>query len=283
MAIKSYYFNALYDSETGTYDRTYDAEDFANYLNLLVGNGVFPTPSDNLQVRASSGMNIVVNAGSGWIKGHKMDNTADLTMAVDAADVLLYRKDRVVFYLDYTAREMGIAIKKGTSVATADYATAPVCIRSTTRWELSLAVINVPKQTTEIKQSMISDTRGNSSLCGYVQGLIQQVGTSTLFLQWQSAFNDWFESVQDQFEAGKVFKKLEGVYTTTSANESTFNVATYIPSYSQVYDILEVFINGFHLNGNEYTLVNGNVVLETPIQKTGAVIDFVVYKSVPEE
>lgn len=278
MAIESYFFNAV--ESGGVYDRIYNAEDVTSYLDQLVGDGVFPNPSTQLQVRASSGMDVIVGAGSGWIEGHKMVNTADLTLTVEASDVVLDRIDRVVFYVDYNARNMGISIKKGTPASTPS---APAPVRNDTRQELSLATIYVAKQISAITAAMITDTRGDSTVCGYVQGLIQQVDTSTLFNQWQAAFNEWFAGVQDQFVAGKVFKKLEGIYTTVSDGEDTFNVLTYVPTYAFAYDILEIYINGIHLNQNEFTLSANTVTLETPIESAGAVITFVVYKSVDNE
>ena len=277
MAIQSYFFNAVLND--GTYDRVYNAEDVTSYLDLLVGNGVFPNPSTMLQVRAGSGMNVIVGAGAGWINGHKLINTADLTLTVAASDVILNRIDNVIFYVDFNAREMGIEIKQGTAAASP---VAPVLQRNASRYEMCLAQINVFKQSTSILPSQIIDTRGNSNLCGYVQGLIQQADTTTLFESWQNGFETWFEAIQSQFEQGKIFKRLEGQVTTTQANQATFNVLTYVPEYSFAYDTLDVYINGLHLNGNEYTLSNAVVTLATPIQKAGAVVTFVVYKSVDE-
>lgn len=277
MTIQSYFFNAVLNE--GTYDRIYNAEDVTSYLDQLVGNGVFPNPSTMLQVRVGSGMNVIVGAGAGWINGHKMINTADLTLTVAASDVLLNRIDDVIFYVDFNAREMGIEIKQGTLAASP---VAPTLQRDTSRYEMCLAQIAVNKQISAITAAMITDTRGNSNLCGYVQGLIQQADTTTLFESWQNGFETWFEAVQSQFEQGKVFKRLEGQVTTTQANQRTFNVLTYVPEYSFAYDTLDVYINGLHLNGNEYTLSNAVVTLATPIQKAGAVVTFVVYKSVDQ-
>ena len=274
MAVNSYFFNAVLDG--GVYDRIYNAEDVTSYLDKIVGNGVFPNPSTQLQVRAGSGMQVIVSAGSGWIDGHKMVNTADLTLSIIASDVVLDRIDAVIFYVDYTSRTMGITVKAGTA---ASAPVAPTMTRSGTRYEMCLAHVYVAKQTSAITAAMITDTRGNSSICGFVQGLIQQIDTSTLWTQQQAQFDAWLASVQSQFEAVKAFKKLEGIYTTQTDGEASFNVATYVPAYSYVYDILEVYINGLHLTGNDYSLVNGAVVLNVPIEKAGAVVDFVVYKA----
>lgn len=277
MAIQSYFFNAVLND--GTYDRTYNAEDVTSYLDLLVGNGVFPNPSTMLQVRAGSGMNVIVGAGAGWINGHKMINTADLTLTLAASDVLLNRIDDVIFYVDFNLREMGIAVKSGTL---ANAPVAPTLQRDTSRYEMCLAQIQVNKQVSAITSAMITDTRGNSNLCGYVQGLIQQADTTTLFQSWQNGFETWFEAIQNQFEQGKVFKRLEGQVTTTQANQSVFNVLSYVPDYAFAYDTLDVYINGLHLNGNEYSQSNAVITLATPIQKAGAVVTFVVYKSVDQ-
>lgn len=279
MAINSYFFNAVMSG--GVYDRLYNAEDMTSYLDLLVGNGVFPNPSTQLQVRASTGMDVIVGAGSGWINGHKMVNSADYTLTVEESDVLLNRIDAVIFFVDFDTRSMGIEIKTG---AVASTPSAPALVRTDDRYEMCLAQISVPKQAEEITTAMITDTRGNGNLCGYVQGLIQQMDTTTMFQQWQAAFDAWFAEIQSEFRSGLSLRKLEGVYITQQANEASFNVKTYVPHFSFAYDILEVYINGMHLNANEYTLSNNTVALETPIEEAGAEITFVVYQSInPEE
>ena len=274
MAVNSYFFDAVLND--GVYDRIYNADDMTSYLSQIVGDGVFPNPSTQLQVRAGTGRTVVVEAGQGWIQGHKMVNTASMTLPIAAADPVLNRIDAVIFYLDYTQREMGLDVLTGTAAAEP---VAPTMARTATRWEMCLAQVNVAKQISTITAAMITDTRGNSTLCGYVQGLIQQVDTTTLWQQQQAMFDEWFAAIQDQFVAGKQFKKLEGIYITQAADESNFIVTNYVPSYSFAYDILEVYINGLHLTGNDYTLVNGVVVLEEPIEDAGAVVDFVVYQS----
>jgi len=275
MAIQSYFFNAVKDGDT--YDRIYNAEDVTSYLDLLVSNGVFPNPSTNLQVRASTGMNVIVGAGSGWINGHKMINTADMSVSIAASDVQLNRIDAVIFYVDLSTRSMGIEVKTGTPAATP---AAPALVRTNQRYELCLAQISVNKQITAIKASMITDTRSNTSLCGWVTGLIREIDSTTLFDQWQDDFDTWFEDVKDTLSTATLLRKFEGNYTTVTANESEFNVQTYVPQYAYALDILEVRINGLTLNSNEYSR-NGNMVtLVTPIAETGVPVSFAVYKSV---
>jgi len=69
----------FFDAELvqGQYDRVYNAAEFAQYFSLLIKNGVFPDPSTNLQVKASSptaNMNVNIEAGYGWINGYWAKN-----------------------------------------------------------------------------------------------------------------------------------------------------------------------------------------------------------------
>lgn len=194
MAIKSYFFNAV-DS-----DRIYNSEDFCGYLQSIIGNGVFPNPSTSLQVRANSGMQIFVGAGQGWINGHKMINTADYSLTVSAASATNPRIDTVVFYLDLSNRTMGLRIKKGTeSVIPIE----PDLTRNDTVYELGLANIYLDKGITSIGASSVQDTRMDTDRCGIVQGLIKEISTTTLWQQQNAKFEEWMESINEQYvEAG---------------------------------------------------------------------------------
>lgn len=248
--INSYFFNALPNPD-GTWDREYNAENMSDYLNLLVGSGVFPNPSNNLQVMASSGFNLVVKAGSAWINGKKMENTTDYSITLDGSDVLLNRIDRVIFYLDMQAREMGIDVIKGTP---ATNPVAPDLTRTATRQEYCLATVAINKQVSAISQADITDTRADSDVCGWVAGLIQQVDTSTLFNQWQTAYSNYYAAVQQQLN-----DFMETLQTTLRVNTYLVNYDKYltvtqsdskiIPLNMQNYtyeptDVITVYLNG---------------------------------------
>lgn len=260
MAVNGYFFNAV--NEGGVYDRTYTAEDVTSYLNKIVGNGVFPNPSTQLQVRAGTGMAVIVAAGEGWINGHKLVNTADFELSVDSADAILNRIDRVIFYADFSAREMGIEVLKGTAAATP---TAPALTRTTSRYEMSLATITINKQITAIAQSMITDTRANSAVCGWVAGLIQQVDTTSLFVQWQTAYSDYFDLVKSELDAfmETLTEELrvntyikEFTKTASLTSESSTTIALDMTDYSyEALDVIDVYINGLKgIEGTDYTV-----------------------------
>ena len=265
MAIKSMFFNAV--KEGDVYDRTYNADDFSRYLENIVGDGVFPNPSTSLQVASSAGMDIVVKKGSAWIAGHKLINTAALTLTVDAAETLQNRIDRVVCYIDYVNRLMDIEIVKGTP---ATNPTAPALVRTDSRYELSLATIYVAKQVTSISNANITDTRADSTVCGWTVGVLQQVDTSTLFQQWQTAYGDYYADIKQQLDDFMETLTQElGVNTYLQSFEhheavavGTTNVVIHlinITGYTyEATDVVEVYINGVLA-----TVDNGDYVFDT--------------------
>lgn len=227
MTVKSYFFNAVKSGDT--YDRTYNAEDLTGYLEGIVGSGVMPNPANCLQVVAGSGMQVIVKAGTGFINGYKMVNTADYPLSVPAAEATLNRIDRVVFYCDKTNRKMGIKYKAGVANAVA---TPPQLTRTQDMQEYSLAEIRVNKQVSAITTSNITDTRLDSDVCGVVQGLIHQVDTSTLFQQQktqfnemmsdnQSTFNTWFAQKKTELQSDAIIQRLD------DADEEHAEIKTY--------------------------------------------------------
>lgn len=275
MAIKSYFFNAVLDGST--YDRTYTANDFTSYLKELVSNGVFINQSDNLQVVASSGLNAIVKAGSGWIDGHKIDNTAEYVVSFDKADVLLDRIDRVIFYTDSTERAMGITVLKGTA---ATNPVAPTLTRNETRYEMCLANVLIKKQATSITTANISDTRHDRTICGVVKGLIEEIDTTSIFNQYDYAFNVWFNEVKETLSTATLLRKFEATHYTLMEDEKVFDVKDYIPLYSSELDVLEIYVSSQRLTNIEYTRSGSIVTLNKALDVIGTAVSFVVYKSI---
>lgn len=245
--INSYFFDAV--ESGGVYDREYNSSDFSRYLDKLVSNGVFPSPTTNLQVVPNSGRNLNVLAGQGWIDGRKIENTAAYGVTIPTADTVNPRIDAVIFYADYTAREMGIDVLKGTAAATPQ---PPELTRTSDRYEMCLAQVRVARNATSISAADITDTRGDDVICGYVHGLVRPLTN----LQTQRY-----------------------VHTTSQASESTFDVTELIPEYVPSTDMLEIYISGLRLNADEYSEASGVVTLGTPVTHTGTRIEFVVIQS----
>ena len=198
---------------------------------------------------ASSGMDIVVKAGQAFIDGHKLVLDADMSFTLDNSDVLLDRIDRVVVYLDMTNRTMGIKIKKGTPDSPA---LVPDLVREPTMQEYCLANVRIAAQATAISQTNITDTRADTQICGFVSTLVEQVDTSTLYAQYQAAYQQFYESTQEQLEAfmqtlteelgvSTYIKQFKKKVSAQNPSNITLDMTNYTYSSS---DVIQVYING---------------------------------------
>lgn len=140
---KSSFFNSV------SHDRTYKAEDWAEYFASFIGNGVFPVPSTGLQVVANDGMKLNVKTGKAWVNGYFYFNTGDLAVELDTADGQLNRIDRVVVRWDLTNRVMSVKVKSSSFSASP---TAPALQRDADVYELALADIYVGRNSNHAKQ-----------------------------------------------------------------------------------------------------------------------------------
>ena len=255
---RSSFFNAILSGET--YDRVYTAEDYARYFSSFIGNGVFPTPSMNLQAIADgTSMNITLKAGKGWINGYFYENTDDLTLNLAVADGVLNRIDKVVLRLDFINREIKAYVKKGTFSSSP---VAPSLVRSSDMYELGLADIKVNKGVTKISQADITDLRHNNNYCGLVAGVLQQIDTTDLFAQFQSTFDIWFQHVkgqlstdaagnlQNQIDVWNDFKKSGGKIGTLNFEQINSNVDGIITSK----DLIELY------NKNSGLILGNNLI-----------------------
>lgn len=199
---KSSFFNSV------SHDRRYSAEDWAAYFASFISNGVFAKPSNSLQVMVSAGMKITIKAGSGFINGYYYRNTTDLTKTLSVADGVYNRIDRIVLRWSLTDRNITINVLKGTVAAAPK---APALTRNAEVYELALADIYIGAGITAVTQSNITDRRANSSLCGFVTGVVDQFDFSTLTTQFEAFFAEYraqivvdynsFNAAMDQFES----------------------------------------------------------------------------------
>lgn len=201
-------FNAI------DHDRVYKAEDWAWYFATFIANGVFPKPSDGLQVIAYSGMEIKVNAGYAFINGYAFRNPVSQTITLETAEGAQNRIDRIVVRWDLTQRDIYLAVLKGTPSAKPQ---ATAITRTTEIWELALADVYVGKGVTAIRTANITDQRFNSSVCGIVTGTVEEIDASVLTKQFTDFFNTYSQAVLDEFsvykqDMEKYLKDIAGVY-----------------------------------------------------------------------
>lgn len=182
-------------------DRKYNAEDMNRPYKDILSNGVFPNPSTQLQVLPSDGMTVSVSVGGGLFgNGWAYLETPQL-LTLEKSESVLARIDAIVVRRDenQSVRGTSVIVKKGTP---ATNPVAPEMIHNDYIDEYCLATIRVNAGVSSITGSVITDTRPDTNVCGWVTGLIEQVDTSTLFNQWQTAYIEQFEDFNAR---GEVF------------------------------------------------------------------------------
>lgn len=289
MAIKYGFFNSI------SGDRVYNADDMSEYFEGLVSDGVYESVDGGLQVKAISGMSVGVQSGRAIVDSKWIKNDAVHTLTINSAHVTLNRYTAIVLRLDKSNRTFTIEMKDGSN---ATEPTKPTLTDSQTVKELCLAYIYVGAGVTAISQSNITDMRGSSS-CPWVTGIVKQVDTSELFLQWQTAyeefytemetwksqqqasFDEWFSTLTGELQVNTTIKEYKNV-VTTSSEVSEINIG--ISEYDSSSDILYANINGvLFVEDEDYTISgtgsSAKIILTGTI-KSGNTVEFRVLKSV---
>lgn len=283
MAITYGYFNSLNG------DRTYNADQMSEYFDGLVSDGVYEDVGGGLQVLAGSGMTVNVQPGRGIINCKWLKNSAVFPVDITQSHVTLNRYTAVVMRLDYVNRLMTITTKDGTPASSP---VKPAMQDDASAKELCLAYVYVAAGVTSITQSSITDMRA-SSLCGWITGLIQQVDTSELFLQWQTAYEEFYTGATEAFmEWFTVLTRQLNVNTfvETFQKRVTFDGTageTIIPLDMTGYefestDYIDVVINGLKASQSDVTIVDsgdGKAISILNASKVGTEICITVQKS----
>ena len=258
MAITYGFFNAIKQSD-GTYDRVYNADQMSTYFEGLVSDGVYESVDDGMQVLAGTGMQVQVGAGRAIIDSKWLKNTAAYPLTINAAHVTLNRYTAIVIRLDLSARTISIATKDG------ENATAPIkptMTNSETTKEMCLAYVYVGRGVTAITQANVEDTRPDNNVCGWVTGIVQQVDTSKLFLQYQTAYEQQLQTMQDWQEAQET-----AFNTWFTALTDQLNVNTYIQKFHKVVDmgtkngVFPLDMSGYTYAASDVLFVNVNGVM----------------------
>ena len=219
MALTSAFFDAKLVGDE--YDRVYSAESFAEYFASFIANGVFPDPATNLQVVANvpGDMTVRVKSGLGWINGYYCNNDGDYQLTLSPANGTLPRIDAVVLRWSRSNRSISLEVKTGVAASSPS---APSLERSADNYELMLASIHVVAGATSIAQANITDKRPDSTVCGWVKGVVDQIDTTDLFAQYDDAFQTWFADLQSQL-SGDVAANLQS--QITALGNSKVNVS----------------------------------------------------------
>lgn len=296
--VKCGFFDSIND------DRLYSAEEMNRPYKRVITNGVFATPegtpSDDLQVLAGTGRNIIVKAGEGLFGDKWFENPSDLVITVPANNDITPRIDSVIAQVDtwQSGRAGNIIYRTGDTNSNPQ---PPAINTDTNKIEYRLANIYVGAASQTIDQDVITDMRGSAE-CPWITSLIQQVDTSTLFTQWQTAyqnyyedttadFEEWQEQEQTAFEAfmesltqdltvNTNLIKYESHYTTSTDGETVIPIN--ISTYNKAKDVLLVRVNRLFASETvDYTIASdsSSITLTKDICANQNV-DFIVLQSV---
>lgn len=270
MAITYGYFNSING------DRVYSADQMSEYFDGLVSNGVYESVGGALQVMASTGMSVNVQTGRAIINSKWLKNDAVLPLEISAAHAVLNRYTAIVLRLDLVNRLMTITTKDGTPASSP---TKPALQNDASAVELCLAYVYVGAAVTSITQANITDMRGSSS-CPWVTGIVDQVNTSTLFAQYQTAyqefyaqmqewmatqqssFDNWFSDLTKDLQVNTYIQEFDKTVSLTAASSKIIPLDMSGYTYADS-DIFFVFINGLAAVENTDYLIDTR---KTPVE-----------------
>lgn len=272
MAITCGYFN----SKGG--DRKYNSDTMSKYFRGLITKGVLQNFTGKFQVVSLASMAVTVKPGRAYFSDGKwMESDSDITIQIDNSEVTMDRIDRIVLRKDSSEpiRTCTVIVKKGTP---ASDPVPPELETSDYIEELSLCQIHVGKLAESLTQSNITDERPDNNVCGFVHGLIEQLDTTAMFIQYTDAFNRWFDGIKETLATSTLIRQYTSHYITKESSETTIPIQ--IPQYVMGLDILNVFVNGMKLvNSVEYVKNADTITLVKPLE-AGQTVDFEVFKSV---
>ena len=197
------------------FDRAETSELFRLLFAKLLTNGVLAKPSDCFQVLAGeNGLTVKVRPGFGMINGAFAYDAVESTYALEAAPAQNSRIDRMVLRCNYLERLCEIVVKTGTA-ATNPVPPALLQPVSGDYYELGLALVTVGANKTMLTQSAITDTRADSSVCGFVTQFIDSIDTEVFFAQFNAFYREFTEKSNASYaEFERMAQAAYNGYTT---------------------------------------------------------------------
>ena len=183
----------FYDSLNG--DRKYTSVQFSYLFNSLIKDGVFMHIGEHLNVKESTGMQVNVGSGFAWFNSTWTRNDTDLPLDITISDLLQTRIDAIVLEVDETVSSRTNSIKVITGIPASD-PQKPSLTNTAEIHQYPLAYVTVGVGVTSITQANIENCIGTDP-CPFVTGVLDTIDATTLIAQWETQFNEWFESLED--------------------------------------------------------------------------------------
>lgn len=184
------------------FDRAETSDLFRLLFSKLVSNGVLASPSDCFQVVAAEGLNVTVRPGFGMINGAFAYDEAENTLTLEKAPAQYSRIDRIVLRCSYADRLCELVVKTGT---VANNPVAPKIVQPAAGdyYELGLATVTVGANVTAVTQANITDTRMDSTVCGFITQLIDHLDTSVFFAQLDQFYTEFVSKTEADYRLSR--------------------------------------------------------------------------------
>lgn len=214
------------------YDRAYSAEDFREVLKTFFTNGVFLDQANAFQVTAGSAMTVTVAPGKGLINGttcwEQDKRTLEITEAgsYDRIDTVVLR-----WNVNLEARNIDLYVVKGTEGTNPS---RPNLTRTESVYELGIADIFIPRQTTAISNERITDTRPENERCGIVAPFAK-IDTTSFYEQLNSAFEELSDELKDQTD--KAVELAKSVLDGTTAGHLQNQIDDAVDQLEKINDL----------------------------------------------
>lgn len=184
------------------FDRAETSDLFRLLFSKLVSNGVLASPSDCFQVVAAEGLNVTVRPGFGMINGAFAYDEAENTLTLEKAPAQYSRIDRIVLRCNYADRLCELVVKTGT---VANNPVAPKIVQPAAGdyYELGLATVTVGANVTAVTQANITDTRMDSTVCGFITQLIDHLDTSVFFAQLDQFYTEFVSRTEADYRLSR--------------------------------------------------------------------------------
>lgn len=208
------------------HDRQYDAVQLSSIFDGLINDGVYATIGDAFVISAGSNMSVTVGTGRAWFNHTWTYNDAKLILTIPNSEVLLDRYDAVVLETNDADDVRANSIKVISGVA-ASSPKKPDLTNNTHIHQYPLAYIKVPANSTSVSQANIENCIGTSA-CPFVTGIVDTIDASTLFKQWNSEFDIWFDGMKGQLStdaAGNLQTQINAIKNTISTTTKSITLS----------------------------------------------------------
>ena len=141
-------------------NKAVDSAFFAKMISSFYANGVLA--DNSFAVTPAGGRKISISGGVAWVNGYMawLEEATEVTLTADATYAVLIR-------LNLASGDFHLVVTDSVNA---------LPTRTDSIYDLILAEITVPEDTTEIVATMITDTRADSDKCGYVRNAIDALG-----------------------------------------------------------------------------------------------------------